>query len=484
MFNWRAIGLKWFSIILIHCSFTGRLLAQTTGEWTLNEYPESEVAEVALVDDKLYIIVQSVHSPLDTDKYDYITRIGLLEISSAKSIEYSDKFFRNTGKVWYYGYNLRKISNHWSFVESTYGDYFEDTVSQVTITEDFAVAHRNSKSVHAGLWFYCDVKYNSNSYIGIGSILDLPDSLVAIQYSSNDSIETEINVFRTAPISISFVSSIAFDSIRKRFIVFHLGGISHLNDTLGLIMRYPGSQIHTSQHGNVVVHQNRYYSFGASAFQGSPDLRDLVFQQYDTAMNVLFADTFGRTGFDDYPFIKNSLAVHKGEYIVGGMLAGPYNFNNRDTLRFFLAKYNEQLQQLWYKEYGGSHSYVIRGINVLDDGRILLYGSRVDNEDGIRYPYLMLLNEDGEITSTEDIAPEKQEIVHVFYHGSSDDLYINVIQPIEKFSLFAADGRLLFHQSDLPVGTHSFDMSRIPPGIYVYLASTTNHSQSGKWIKY
>lgn len=474
-----------FSCVGIMVLISNNLWSQVTGEWSLKNYPESEIMDIAISGEEVNFIVQSNHDLIDTTLYDY--RFFILEtmVNSEDELNFEERVARNSGAMRKFGFRINKVKDEWVYFESTYGDNLNDTIALIILDSNFVPKDTFSRPNYSGAAYYCDIEYKSGHYRGIASIIDFPDSLVGVSFAVSNPSKTSINVFRTSPDpGIAFVSSIDFDSVRNRFVVFHLGGISHLNDTLGLITRYPGDIVHTSQHGTIRFNGDHYYSMGATEFQGSPEYRDLVFQKYDTSMQILFSKEYGRKGMDDYPFIDKSMEISNGNYLVGGMLAGPFNFTRRDTLKFFLAKYSEQLEQVWYREYGGSHSYVIRGINVLEDGRILVYGSRVDNEDGIRYPYLMLLNEDGEITSSQDIPAEEQDIVNVFYNAGSTGLNINAIKPIDKFAVFTADGKRLLEQYNLHVGTHSFEMSWIPPGVYFYFASTANRSQSGKWIKH
>src|SRR5690606_8100227 len=148
-------------------------------------------------------------------------------------------------------------------------------------------------------------------------------------------------------------------------------------------------------------------------------------------MQVLFRDTFGRAGRDDYPFIDQSLDTANGNFFAGGHHAGPSNFTHRDTLRFFVSKYKSNLEQLWYREFGASHSYVIRGLKALQDGRLVLYGLRVDTDDGIRYPYLLILDENGEITSTEIIPDPDIHLVDIFHPAESGKLILDAKVSLE-----------------------------------------------------
>jgi hypothetical protein len=197
----------------------------------------------------------------------------------------------------------------------------------------------------------------------------------------------------------------------------------------------------------------------------------------------MFADTFGRSGKDDYPFINQSLDECNSNFYIGGMLAGPSNFNNRDTLKFFMAKYNQDLDRLWYREYGGSHSYVIRGLTGLPDGRCLVYGYRVDNEDGLRYPYLLIVNEDGQITSSKDVSKPEPQLFQILYTTESENITITSSQEIDELQLFSLDGKSIARYQNILPGNHDFNLAYLPPGVYVFLAASGKERQSRKWVK-
>lgn len=469
------------TIVLAALALSDHLaLCQVIGEWALKNCPESEAYDVVIKANEAYLLVQSIPD-IDTDQYDFTT--GILKIVlDENDFNVENVYLRNSSSNRSISSRLSKIHNEWIITESSFTYQSGDSFYLNRMDEDFILIQRIAHPIHAELFHYCNVIYADGEYTGIGSIVVSPDSLVGVRYSSNSQDSTQINVFRTDP-SIFFVSSMTYDSVRDRFLAFHYGGISHLDDTLGLIQRYPGSVIHTSQHGSVLSHDLHYYSFGASAFQGSPDLRDLVFQQYDTSMQIMFTDTFGRPGKDDYPFINQSLDVSNGQFYMGGMLAGPFNLSNEDTLKFFLAKYDQNLDKLWYREYGGSHSYVIRGLKALPDGGCLVYGSRVDNTDGVRYPYLLIVNEDGWITSAKVIQKPEPQLFEILYTAESEIMTISATQEIYELQIFSLDGKSIARFQNLLPGNHDLNLSFLPSGVYIILATNGKVRQSGKWVK-
>jgi hypothetical protein len=200
-------------------------------------------------------------------------------------------------------------------------------------------------------------------------------------------------------------------------------------------------------------------------------------------MNIVFSERYGRPDLNDYPFINTSLVYDTDAYYIGGMYAGPSDLTFRVPLKYFLAKYDDDLNRIWYREFGGQHSYIIRGIRPLGDGRCLVYGSRVDTTDGLRYPYILIVDENGEITSTIDSKPAEANLLDVS-RDIGDILTMDVHEPLKDFRFYSVDGKLLMHVQDLLPGRHEMNVTSFASGVYVYHAiSDQRQYQSGKLVK-
>jgi hypothetical protein len=201
-------------------------------------------------------------------------------------------------------------------------------------------------------------------------------------------------------------------------------------------------------------------------------------------MQITFADTFGRPGQDDYPFIYRSLDALNNEFLIGGILEGPIPMAEGIPLKFFLAKYDHDMQMLWYREYGGEYNYRINGLKILSENRYLVYGYRLEPEDGIRYPYILITDENGEITSTNEVNRISADFMQILYSTESTDFILDIHEPIQELQLMTIDGRIVLARQDLSTGRHVFDMSDLVPGVYPVVAhSHDGKTQSGKWLK-
>jgi hypothetical protein len=142
------------------------------------------------------------------------------------------------------------------------------------------------------------------------------------------------------------------------------------------------------------------------------------------------------------------------------------------------------MKQIWYHEYGGETNYVINGLKLLEDNRCIAYGLRVDTTDGIRYPYILITDENGEITATNEVPVLSADFFKVLYSAESTDLILDIHEPIQELQLMTIDGRVVFTTQDLDIGRHAFALSGLVPGVYPILAhSHDGKTQSGKWVK-
>lgn len=449
-----------------------------TGEYILYDFPESAAYDLYRDSSNVHLLITSIHPLSDTNKYDYQTFIVDVHWTQKAQIDLQPVYSRNSGNRRFVSSRINKLGTEWIYTESTYSDPNQDTFFTYILDPQFHFLSSHQRPIHAFINHFSSNSHSENGYRAIGSVTDFPDSLIGVSYNLG---HLDVKGFRTEP-SISSVKSMSYNADRDEHLVFHLGGLSRLNDTLGVIERYPGNVIRTALHGTVIVKNPYFYSFGASTFPlGNEGGQDLVFQEYDSSMRIVRADTFGRPNLDDYPFIHKSLDTTFSGFMVGGMLADPYEIINQFPLSFFIAKYNDALQIQWYREFGGNTSYLIYGFQELAQGYVLLYGYILEGD--IRYPYLLILDENGEITNTKNLPDPDISLVHMLYPPESGNLVFEADVALESFQLYSIDGKAVLRIDEMLPGRHSLDVSGLAPGMYVFVVSDGERSQSGKWVK-
>lgn len=327
--------------------------------------------------------------------------------------------------------------------------------------------------------------FNGKIYI-LGSIQGPPrNELVYLNYSYLGFQPPSIEIKQAGPRRMFFVTDMKVDHRTGDMLVFYYNGIAVLDSTLHQKKTFGYDVIHTKDHGHVIGVDNNYYSHGATSQGLGNGLRLLLFQKYDTLFNILFADTFGIRGQDNYPFLTRSIDQRDGKYLVGGHLDGPFNSSDfySHIKKFYMAKYDSDMNRLWYKEYGGDRGYTMFGVKLLDDGSSLAYGTIYDSVTFLRYAYIMHVDENGEILTSTTMPAEPKTSIQIVNPG--DDI-LRILNPdhiqarIELYDIQGCHVLTGEINSDLP----EIDTHELPSGLYPYVLIQDGHSIGiGKWVK-
>jgi hypothetical protein len=230
---------------------------------------------------------------------------------------------------------------------------------------------------------------------------------------------------------------------------------------------------------------DNYFSHGARDSAWNIAIRKLVIHKYDTSFSIIVSDTLGWPGQDNYPFIHKSIDYRNNEIMVGGHLDGPYNgfyFHSR-IKKFYLAKYDEDLNQIWYTEYGGDRAYVFFGVQLLDDGGSLAYGYIIDTLDGNRYAYIMHVDKNGEILTSTTMPGEPASSVQLVNPG---DEFLRILNPDHiraRIILYDLQGKPVL-TGEIDSGMTEISARDLPAGLYPYVLIRDGHTIGvGKWIK-
>lgn len=335
------------------------------------------------------------------------------------------------------------------------------------------------------------IPFNIDTYNGktiiLGSIIAPPrDEIFYFEYDHNKPFDIDsIQIRQSEPKPMFWITSMNFDQRTGHMLTFYFNGLAVLDSNLYQVKRFDHtSHISTSDHGHIMDIGEYYYSHGALRQSWQTGYRWLVFQKYDTAFNILNTDTLGISGQDNYPFIMNSIDFNGSNFIVGGHLDGVLNHINFDEVdkKFYLAKYDEDLNQIWYKEYGGDRPYLLIGLKLMEDGSSFAYGSIKDSLNLKPYAYILHVDENGDILSSTTF-PEIDTSIKVLSPGK-DALYILNPDAIEaSILMYDLNGREAFHE-ELLAGSNIFSTHKLPAGIYPYtIQQGKKVIQIGKWVK-
>ncbi len=335
-------------------------------------------------------------------------------------------------------------------------------------------------------YFYFDTYHYKTSMIGY--VFEAGrDKLVYLEYwhESIDSL-TQFKIDQTNPKPTFWLTSMKFDQYTGHMLIAYYNGIAILDSTLFQIANYNYlSGITTSDHGSAIRDGNFYFTHGSLDSAWDDGRRRLVLQKFDTTFNVISADTLGWHLWDNYPFIVVSIDIRDDIILVGGMLDGPFNdFNFFDRRKkFYLARYNLDVKQHWYKEYGGNLAYTINGLKLLESGGSMAYGFITDTLSFIRYSYLLYVDENGDIISSHEIPPALGPPLTLVNPGADQLTILNPTALQARIIVSSLDGREILNTT-FQSETVSYDMHDLPSGMYPYVFYIDDRPvKSGKWVK-
>jgi len=332
--------------------------------------------------------------------------------------------------------------------------------------------------------FYID-SYDDKTYL-LGSILGPPNELFFLQYShSNPYYLPPIEVKQSEPRPMTAVSSMNIDERNGDMLVFYYSGIAELDTNLHQKFKLSIDEIETGYQGSVLGVNSNYFSHGLTDQGLSNFFKYAVFQKYDSLFNILTADTLGIKGHDHYPFLTKSLDYRNDEFLVGGHLDGPFaHFNfNRSIKKFYLAKYDEEMNQLWYNEYGGDRAYVLIGLKLLEDGGSFAYGFVTDTVSGLWYAYIMHVDTNGEILTSTTESTEPKPNIQIVNPGDEILRILNPDVNNTQFNLYNIQGNLLL-TAELEGQETEINTNNLSVGFYPYtLIQNCNLIRCGKWFK-
>ncbi len=336
------------------------------------------------------------------------------------------------------------------------------------------------------LIFFIDT-YQGHTYV-LGSLLAPPqDEVFFLDYDHNlKGVLPPIRIGQTTPQGSFWITSMRIDHITGDMLLFFYNGIQIIDTSLFQNQRYDYFDINTATHGDVLSFGNHYYSHGAYyRDRENSGFKLMLVQKYDTLFNILKSDTLGYDIHDNYPFVFKSIDEKNNEILVGAHLDGPFShFPTFGVIKkFYLAKYDEDLNRIWYREYGGNRAYWMNGLKLLADGSAFAYGFVTDSLDQNRHAYLLHVAENGDIISSTEFDREAEHNIRLVNTGYNRIQILNPDRIIARLYLFDLNGRPLLDRR-LEQETETIDVSHLPPAMYPYsVVQDGRVISSGKWMK-
>jgi hypothetical protein len=336
---------------------------------------------------------------------------------------------------------------------------------------------------------YLNVPFYMSNFEGhtylIGAILGPPKSwMVFMDYNHNSKgILPSIKIGQTSPMQSTWITSMFVDPRTLNMLCFYYDGIQELDTNLYQVNTYSRQLIHTGTHGQVISKGPYYYSHGSYRF-GTEGYKINLLQKYDTLFQIISSDTLGNKAHDNYPFVFNSMDTLNNTILIGGHLDGPFSHQDifHSVKKFYLSKYDDQLNQLWYKEYGGDRAYWMTGLKILKDESSMAYGFITDTIDGFRHAYIMHVAKNGDLISSTELDKIDGNGVHLANETGGNIIISNQNNLEIQFNLFDLNGIRIMSKTFISDG-NKIDLNFLPQACYYY--SIVNKSKlltSGKIV--
>ena len=153
--------------------------------------------------------------------------------------------------------------------------------------------------------------------------------------------------------------------------------------------------------------------------------------------------------------------------------------------KMVVCKFGENLNLEWTKTFGGDRRYLVIGIMKHGENGIVLYGySRGKEDDYVYIPFMLFIDENGNITSTDN--PDIKYDFTIYGNPGKNELRINASYPEHNINIQVSDmqGRQVF-RGKMQQGMNTYDASNWVNGTYVVNATDKSGKLlwATKWVK-
>jgi hypothetical protein len=193
------------------------------------------------------------------------------------------------------------------------------------------------------------------------------------------------------------------------------------------------------------------------------------------------------------PLMRENPAIHNGlsknnNYIYLGStsninFSNPY-YSSNDSW-FHLVKFDETMNPLWEKWYGGDAYYLLYSVLATSDNGCLMIGSKF--EHGLTVPervaHYIKVDANGDVQWTQDI--EMPELSYKVYPNPTQSVFNieNFELNIKQIEVYDISGRYLTSISDCNNSTISIDLTPFSNGIYFAKIKSSKGVRTEKVVK-
>ncbi len=226
-----------------------------------------------------------------------------------------------------------------------------------------------------------------------------------------------------------------------------------------------------------------HYYCNAFHFSGNGNWVDSsAANKLDTNFNELHYQVFDTANFWFHAPNHNGIDTYEDRVYVGG------NFGYFGQEQYYsnfvsLVIMDTSLNILEQRFYGGDGNYMLNSIKTTDEGDVLLLGHCSDVGPNVWNAFIMKVDKDGLITSTEDDLQISIKNAIVLPNPGKDYLELHTGKYPAKLQLFDMGGHQVIEEQ-VSQGKTIINTQKIKPGSYIWrLIQKGRIVETGKWVR-
>ena len=234
-----------------------------------------------------------------------------------------------------------------------------------------------------------------------------------------------------------------------------------------------------------------YIGFGECASGATNDNYELVMVHINDSLELdstlVIHNAQSKYNVDYIGLEKTFIKIGKAYYGCGVWDLNVNLIYEIDTTanKMVVCKFSENLNLEWTKTFGGDRRYLVNGIMKYGENGLVLYGySRGKVDDYVYIPFMLFIDENGNITSTDN--PDIKYDFTIYGNPGKNQLRINASYPDHNINIKVSDmqGRQVF-RGNMQQGMNTYDASNWANGTYVVNATDKSGKLlwATKWVK-
>ena len=234
-----------------------------------------------------------------------------------------------------------------------------------------------------------------------------------------------------------------------------------------------------------------YIGFGECRSWATSDNYELVMVHINDSLELdstLVIHNAQKSGNVDYIGLEKTFIKTGNAYYGCGVLDLNVNFIfeiDTSANKMVVCKFGENLNLEWTKTFGGDRRYLVIGIMKHGENGIVLYGySRGKEDDYVYIPFLLFIDENGNITSTDN--PDIKYDFTIYGNPGKNQLRINASYPEHNINIQVSDMQVRqVFRGKMQQGMNTYDASKWANGTYVVNATDKSDKLlwATKWVK-